>query len=154
MIQRAHTAVCLLASNPNLASSYLTSPSPEAVIRPVGFQPPHSWLAYAVPLLLLRALHLPRAWLHALHPHLSSTLHPSARSRQDPALYPLPHRSLAAHVWRYCTGAEKDGFWDWTDPVPFFVLCHVQWPWLLLRLMWRGERWTRLNVSTSRVWQC
>ncbi|THH16073.1 hypothetical protein EUX98_g9360 [Antrodiella citrinella] len=50
---------------------------------------------------------------------------------------------------------ERDAYWDWTDPVPFFVLAHVTWVWLWVRLVvGRGGKWRRVNVSTERIFEC
>ena len=108
-------------------------------------------LARHVPLALARVL--PRDLCHVLHPQLASAVHGGA-DESDPTLSPRPREHFLGVVWRYATGQEKDGIWDWRDPVPFFVLCHLQWPWLLLRLIWRRVAWSRVNVSTSRVFEC
>lgn len=50
---------------------------------------------------------------------------------------------------------ERDAYWDWTDPLPFFVVAHVTWLWLWTRLtLWRGGKWRRINVSTERIFEC
>ncbi|PWZ00660.1 hypothetical protein BCV70DRAFT_199927 [Testicularia cyperi] len=41
------------------------------------------------------------------------------------------------------------------DPWPFFALYHLQWPQLLLwQLLVRRKKWTRINVSTARIFEC
>lgn len=49
-------------------------------------------------------------------------------------------------------GAEVDPVWDDHDPIPFFVLVHLAWPWALLKVMLSGKAWSRINASTMRVW--
>ncbi|KAN0063250.1 hypothetical protein ACQY0O_004414 [Thecaphora frezii] len=41
------------------------------------------------------------------------------------------------------------------DPWPFFALYHLQWPQLLLwQLLVRRNKWSRINVSTARIFEC
>lgn len=149
---RAHTAVALFSDHPSLALHYLgTTPSTaDSVARPAPGTAPRSWLAHALPLTLARLL--PHRLCAQLHPQLLSTIYPADPS--DPTLSPPAGENVLGLLWRYASGAERDGIWDWTDPVPFFVLCHIHWPWLLLRLVWRGVAWSRVNVSTSRLFEC
>lgn len=151
--QRAHTAVALFANHPSLASHYVGNAPREAdpVARPALGSPARSWIAHALPLALARLL--PLAVCLKIHPQLRSTIH-SPLDAADPTSSPPPGEHWVRLLWRYITGEEKDGIWDWEDPVPFFVFCHIQWPWLLLRLVWRGIAWSRVNVSTSRVFEC
>jgi hypothetical protein len=49
----------------------------------------------------------------------------------------------------------RDPMFDWEDPVPFLVLGHGQ----VVLLLWnclvkKRKRWTRINVSTARVFEC
>lgn len=150
--QRAHTAVALFSEHPSLGLHYLGTapPDEDLVARPASGTAPRSWLAHALPLTLARLL--PQKICSSIHPQLLSTIYPSDTS--DPTMSPLPGENVLELLWRYLSGAERDGIWDWTDPVPFFVLCHIQWPWLLLRPVWRGVAWSRVNVSTSRVFEC
>ncbi|GJE91277.1 hypothetical protein PsYK624_074260 [Phanerochaete sordida] len=149
---RAHTAVALFSDHPSLAEHYLgtAAPTEARVARPDPGTAPRSWLAHALPLALCRLL--PRRLCALLHPQLLSTIYPS--DAEDPTTSPPAGESAGLLLARYAAGAERDGIWDSTDPVPFLVLCHVQWPWLLLRLVWRGVPWSRVNVSTSRVFEC
>lgn len=49
---------------------------------------------------------------------------------------------------------EKEGTWDVYDPLPWVALYHVQWPLAFLESLWSGRRWTRVNVSTGKVFWC
>ncbi|KAJ1601376.1 hypothetical protein NDA14_001915 [Ustilago hordei] len=41
------------------------------------------------------------------------------------------------------------------DPWPFFALYHLQWPQLLVwQLVVRRNKWSRVNVSTARIFEC
>ncbi|KAF2196822.1 hypothetical protein GQ43DRAFT_452106 [Delitschia confertaspora ATCC 74209] len=45
----------------------------------------------------------------------------------------------------------KDGTFQFWDPVPFLMLYHVYWPMLFLESLRKGKEWTRINVSTTKV---
>ncbi len=48
----------------------------------------------------------------------------------------------------------KDGTYEVWDPLPWWWLYHVYWPgqfWTCLRT---GKRWTRVNVSTTKMFEC
>ncbi|KZV66353.1 hypothetical protein PENSPDRAFT_689063 [Peniophora sp. CONT] len=146
---RAHTAVVLFAGVPDLVSHYLGSASGTAY--PPASTPPNSWLAHALPLSL--ATLLPRILARNLHPLLSASMNSTSQDRTDPTLSPQPD-SAAPHalLMQYILGREVDPVWDVRDPVPFFVLAHLAWPWMLLKGMVYGRAWSRVNASTMRVW--
>lgn len=45
----------------------------------------------------------------------------------------------------------KDGTFELWDPWPFVALYHHYWPRAILSSWWKGERWSRLNVSTTKM---
>lgn len=45
----------------------------------------------------------------------------------------------------------KDGTFELWDPWPFVALYHDYWPRAILSSWWKGERWSRLNVSTTKM---
>ncbi|KAJ4391542.1 hypothetical protein N0V93_005160 [Gnomoniopsis smithogilvyi] len=48
----------------------------------------------------------------------------------------------------------QDGLFEMWDPWPFVALYHVYWPGAILESWWRGERWSRVNVSTTKMFAC
>lgn len=48
----------------------------------------------------------------------------------------------------------KDGTFELWDPWPFVALYYHYWPKAILSAWWRGERWSRLNVSTTKMFAC
>lgn len=48
----------------------------------------------------------------------------------------------------------KDGVFELWDPWPFVALYHVYWPLAMMRAWRRGERWSRANVSTTKMFAC
>ncbi|VDB94187.1 unnamed protein product [Peniophora sp. CBMAI 1063] len=141
---RAHTAVVLFAGIPQLASYYLGTASGTAY--PAATARPNSWLAHSLPLAL--ASMLPLSLAGNLHPLLANPGTP-----RDPTSSPQAESSAPfALLAQYITGTEIDPVWDVRDPVPFFVLVHLTWPWVLLRTLFSGKAWSRVNASTMRVW--
>ncbi|KAK6217947.1 hypothetical protein LQW54_003002 [Pestalotiopsis sp. IQ-011] len=48
----------------------------------------------------------------------------------------------------------KEGTFEAWDPWPAVVLYHVYWPLTILSAWWRGFRWSRVNVSTTKMFAC
>ncbi|KAH9907730.1 carbamoylphosphate synthase large subunit [Xylariomycetidae sp. FL2044] len=48
----------------------------------------------------------------------------------------------------------KEGTFDSYDPLPALVLYHVYWPLTILSAWWNDRRWSRLNVSTTKMFMC
>lgn len=48
----------------------------------------------------------------------------------------------------------KDGTFELWDPWPFVALYHHHWPRAMLTSWWKGERWSRVNVSTTKMFSC
>ncbi len=86
-----------------------------------------------------------------------------------PVITPLPGSRptywIYHEVWRLLTEpgrvqrvqrvrtilAGKDAVFDWTDPLPFLALHHVHIPWLLLRSLWHGTRWVRIDLAIGKL---
>jgi hypothetical protein len=49
-------------------------------------------------------------------------------------------------VWR-------DPTFLWWDPLPWFVLNHLYWPWELVSAGLNGVKWKQLNVSTTKMFK-
>ncbi len=45
----------------------------------------------------------------------------------------------------------KDAIFDWSDPLPFLLVHHVQIPWLLLQNLWRGRDWIRIDFNIGKL---
>jgi len=48
----------------------------------------------------------------------------------------------------------KDGTYELWDPLPWWWLYHVYWPQQFLTCFWMGKKWSRLNVSTCKMFEC
>ncbi|KAK7976960.1 hypothetical protein PG988_004450 [Apiospora saccharicola] len=48
----------------------------------------------------------------------------------------------------------KEGTWEAWDPWPAVALYHAYWPLSILDAWRRGQRWSRVNVSTTKMFTC
>lgn len=146
---RAHTAVALFAQPGErmrgMVEAYMSAVNgplnsldkdksglPFGLVRPPADTTPRYWLGHD---LVSRGL-LP--WLH-----LVLWKRHSGRLLVDRA------RELVQHVLCW-----KDGTFELWDPWPFVALYHHYWPRAILAAWWKGERWSRLNVSTTKMFIC
>lgn len=135
---RAHTAVVLFNGNPTeLANAYLSvldQPSSRKGrsihVVPVSTTK-YFWIGHdLVELLLLPLLSL-------------SSYSLSAKQFSSSLLLFLEHLLL----W-------KDGTYELWDPLPWWWLYHVYWPMQFWNSIRTGNRWSRINVSTTKMFGC
>ncbi|KAI9840264.1 MAG: hypothetical protein M1837_001799 [Sclerophora amabilis] len=48
----------------------------------------------------------------------------------------------------------NDGTFEFWDPLPWWWLYHVYWPWQFLISVRQDRRWSRINVSTTKMFLC
>lgn len=48
----------------------------------------------------------------------------------------------------------KDGSFELWDPWPLGALYYHYWPKAVVSAWWKGERWSRINVSTTKMFAC
>ncbi|KAI8955795.1 carbamoylphosphate synthase large subunit [Xylaria longipes] len=48
----------------------------------------------------------------------------------------------------------KEGSFETWDPLPALILYHVYWPLTILSAWWQRRRWSRVNVSTTKMFTC
>ncbi|KAI2468766.1 hypothetical protein F4781DRAFT_396796 [Annulohypoxylon bovei var. microspora] len=48
----------------------------------------------------------------------------------------------------------KEGIFETWDPLPALFLYHLYWPSVILSAWWHGRRWSRVNVSTTKMFTC
>ena len=149
---RAHTAVALFTGQeaPTAAAYLTTLDEPEKAVNghATATEPPQ---------------HLQRSpvtpppnparyyWIghdiitHLLHPLLQLLLR-----RITLATYTTQHLApFAEHVLLW-----QDGTFELWDPLPAWWLYHVYWPGQFVGCILRGEKWTRVNVSTCKMFRC
>ncbi|KAG9590125.1 hypothetical protein KCU90_g14242, partial [Aureobasidium melanogenum] len=48
----------------------------------------------------------------------------------------------------------KDGTYEIWDPLPAWWLYHVYWPFQFAKSLVTGFKWSRINVSTTKMFGC
>ncbi|KAL2794594.1 hypothetical protein BJX66DRAFT_351182 [Aspergillus keveii] len=135
---RAHTAVVLFAENPVMADTYITVVDPDfekkwpgrppSVAIPYNYVQGYYWIGHDFVVRYLLFLMM----LPSFPGHYSEVL-------KGPDVF-------WDHLWQW-----KDATWVVWDPVPFFVLYHVYWPMRFLGALLSGREWSRVNVSTGKM---
>lgn len=84
-----------------------------------------------------------------------SMLTPAVTSRPTYWLYHEIWRLLARPVTareRLSTIIQgRDAVFDWSDPLPFLLLHHLQIPWLLLENLRQGTGWVRIDFNIGKL---
>ncbi|KAI1426340.1 hypothetical protein F5Y12DRAFT_292769 [Xylaria sp. FL1777] len=57
--------------------------------------------------------------------------------------------SFLGHIFTW-----KEGTFEVWDPLPALILYHVYWPLTILSAWWQRRRWSRINVSTTKMFAC
>lgn len=155
---RAHTAVCLLTNrNPDMIHAYLEllnetpiqkNNHPENLAIPTPTTPKEEeetsyyWIGHDLLTLLF-------------NPFLSSlTTEPPPQypSFFSPSFYRAYKHNLLTFLSHLLTW--KDGTYEIWDPLPWFALYHVYWPLRFAMCLVTGTRWSRVNVSTTKMFEC
>ena len=133
---RAHTAVVLFEQTPDMADAYLsifsssTSSSSDSLVFPRTPTNSYYWLGHD----LVSFVILP----------LLDTLFGNMSVQDALGQFMV----FLQHVLYW-----KEGTYTFEDPVPFFVLYHLYWPARFLEALGRGSGWSRLNVSTTKMFE-
>ncbi|KAJ5319217.1 hypothetical protein MYU51_013625 [Penicillium brevicompactum] len=131
---RAHTAVVLFRETEKMADAYLScfdlSASTQSVIVPKKPTYGFYWIGHDVVTLLLVPL------LALL----------CGKGKFEDAT------KNAKTFWHHLT-CWKDGTFEIWDPWPFFVLYHVYWPVRFCDSLVKGQSWSRINVSTTKMFE-
>ena len=140
---RAHTAVVLFNGTADLAEAYLSlleplaTPSTESSRKKMIVTPQRAdkyyWIGHDLVTLVL----LPLLSLLSFQPGTSIV-----QIAQRSATF-LEH----VLIWR-------DGTLEWWDPVPWWWLYHVYWPMEFWNALRSGKKWSRVNVSTTKMFEC
>ncbi|KAH9860406.1 hypothetical protein J1614_011737 [Plenodomus biglobosus] len=131
---RAHTAVVLFEQTPGMADAYLSifnsasssQKSPPAFPRMPTYS--YYWLGHDLV-------------SFGILPVLDMFLGQGSRDEVITGLLAL---------WRHWI-YWKDGTFTLEDPWPFFALYHIYWPMKFLESLRTGKAWSRINVSTTKM---
>lgn len=143
---RAHTAVVLFNDTPGLAEAYLSlltstvlsnatetgSLTKSTMITPQR-NDKHFWIGHDLVELLLRSF-LALCTLQA-----------------DASIVQL-FNNIRTLVKRVITW--RDGTFERWDPAPWWWLYHVYWPMQFWSSLTSGRKWSRINVSTTKMFAC
>ncbi|SPO23091.1 uncharacterized protein UTRI_01769 [Ustilago trichophora] len=121
---------------------------------------PQSWIGHDLPARLI-----PTASLFSSHwiQRLMTLIHPLWAKDAEGAvvgqIITISKTSSESTTFDLVAPAPLPPFTDPSfakdDPWPFFALYHLQWPQLLLwQLVVRRNKWSRINVSTARIFEC
>lgn len=151
---RTHTAVVLFGRDTTrLANCYLSllhdpglpPPTTEVYIPDTTFAGGFYWIGHDIvslgflPLLHFFGRVFSALWKHARRPN--DTASETWNS--------MPLWALIEHLLCW-----KDAVFEVWDPVPFWMLYHVYWPCVFLLSLLTWKKWSRINVSTTRVFRC
>lgn len=132
---RAHTAAVLFTGTHRMVDAYMSLLDGEESVEIVtpaqtgGYR--YYWMGHDLATKLL----LPLFGLVTLRVGLSEAVHEVV--------------VLLAHLlfWR-------DGTFEIWDPMPWWWLYHVYWPLRFFQCLRTGVRWSRINVSTTKMFEC
>lgn len=132
---RAHTAVALFNGTSAMVDGYLSllelpTENHSAVITPSQHNS-YYWIGHDI----VTRLVLPLAQMLTLKIDLQQFLQGIVE--------------LLVHIAFW-----KDGTYDVIDPLPWFWLYHVYWPRIFLHCLVTGKKWSRVNVSTLKMFEC
>lgn len=142
---RAHTAVALFNDTPEMIDGYMSllePPTPRksgtngnATVQPVYPRTPkkYYWIGHD----LVEFVLLPLRSLLLLHSEMSFGQVIDGLS------------TFLEHVFFW-----RDGSYEIWDPLPAWWLYHVYWPWQFLVALITGAKWSRVNVSTTKMFGC
>lgn len=133
---RAHTAVALFNGTTAMVDAYLSvldaasHDSQSKVVVPVR-KDRYYWVGHDVVTLLI----LPTLSAMALRLSISELIN--------------SYKILLTHLVDW-----KDGTYETWDPLPWWWLYHGYWPMQFWNHMVKGMKWSRLNVSTTKMFEC
>ncbi|KAH9991842.1 hypothetical protein F4779DRAFT_609461 [Xylariaceae sp. FL0662B] len=150
---RAHTAVVLFGQQgpkmEDMVQAYLsaivvdgeTSPSTLTSALPNGIGP-----SLVMPPVDIE----PRYWIG--HDIVSLFVQPALRwsvGSIDSNHFLKDFTALITHFLTW-----KEGTFETWDPIPALALYHIYWPMAIMSAWWHGRSWSRINVSTTKMFAC
>lgn len=146
---RAHTAVVLFTDTPEMVDGYLSLLEPkQAIISSTNKSLTSNGLAPQpiVP-------NAPKKYYWIGHDFIELVVQPllSILTADGPSLIEIFENVLTfvEHVLWW-----QDGTFEFWDPVPAWWLYHVYWPTQYLMALLFQRKWSRVNVSTCKMFMC
>ncbi|KAI0479347.1 carbamoylphosphate synthase large subunit [Xylariaceae sp. FL0804] len=150
---RAHTAVVLFAARRgdgrevrDMVQAYLSAVDDH---RDAGMEKSGSE-AVAGALVTPPPGSQPRYWLG--HDFIALFVQPLRRLVTGADDFPVCMKEISDFLLHLLTW--KEGTFELWDPLPALVLYHVYWPLTILSAWWHNRPWSRVNVSTTKMFMC
>ncbi|GJC79081.1 hypothetical protein ColLi_01919 [Colletotrichum liriopes] len=135
---RAHTAVALFGDTPDLVGQYLAVVDDDRSLNgsETGLVTPRGPAKYY--------------WIG--HDLFTLFLLPTARL----LLFQMPLAAYGRSLWTFAEHLLfwKDGTFELWDPLPAWWLYHVYWPMVFWDCIVNRRSWSRINVSTTKMFEC
>ena len=146
---RAHTAVCLFNDTPEMVDGYLSLLEPKAAVS-------NSTKKTSTPNGLATQPifpNTPKKYYWIGHDLAALVILPllSLISQDGPSFVEI-FETLVTFVEHALWW--QDGTFELWDPVPAWWLYHVYWPYQFLIALLTGKKWSRVNVSTCKMFMC
>jgi hypothetical protein len=150
---RAHTAVVLFSGtgdSVDMVNAYMSALDFSHVDGANGYGRPHAADSEKDSVVFPQPTAPGYYWVG--HDLVTLVLHPLLRL----LTFKIGLRQFLHHVTTFSNHVLfwKDGTYEIWDPLPWWWLYHVYWPghfWACLRT---GTRWSRVNVSTTKMFEC
>lgn len=151
---RAHTAVVLFArpglEMRDMVRAYLSAVVPPKSVNGNTSAPSTNVGDGDLGLVVLPSDAESRYWIG--HDLVSLVVHPAYRVATGRITAQEFLSGLIAFFTHILTW--KEGTWKSWDPWPAVALYHAYWPLSILDAWRRGQRWSRVNVSTTKMFNC
>lgn len=150
---RAHTAVALysgIEGSIDMVKAYMNALDTSTVNRMNGHNPLIPAESGAGPIAVPQPTAPGCYWVG--HDIVTLVLHPLLRLL-----------TLKIGIWQFIHHVTtfvnhvlfwREGTYEVWDPLPWFWLYHVYWPGQFLQCLRTGKRWSRVNVSTTKIFEC
>lgn len=148
---RAHTAVALFRDTPAMVDAYLS-------LLDNGSEKPHSYAEATANGTLNEHIVIPKhpfdRYYWVGHDFVNLLLLPllGLVTLQQDSSFTTLLKGSDEFVDRVIF--LRDGTYELWDPLPWWWLYHVYWPWQFLSCLYTGKRWSRVNVSTCKMFEC
>ncbi|KAF4550258.1 Hypothetical protein D9617_18g034490 [Elsinoe fawcettii] len=147
---RAHTAVVLFSDTPEMISEgYMKIFAPSTSHNPSSSTPRTNGTKTPAPVVPRN----PQKYYWLQHDLVNLVILPVL------SLLKTDGDSPAEVLDKWATFVEhlttwRDGTFEFWDPLPAWWLWCVSWPYIFVKAAVKGEKWSRVNVSTMKVFGC
>jgi NAD(P)-dependent dehydrogenase (short-subunit alcohol dehydrogenase family) len=155
---RAHTAVTLFDGTTEMVEAYLSALEPDSSDDSKGHSNSNNNNTGTTPdpspsrLMIYPSHQTDNKYFWAGHDLVTLVIMPTLSLLLTLASISTTLQSYAIFLTHLLTW--KDGTYQLWDPCPWWWLYHVYWPMRFWVCLVQGKRWSRLNVSTTKMFEC